>query len=198
MNSFSVIVFLAFSNFLSFGLACADNMIANHSPSYKNGRLTVPQVDTQEMLGKFQDATFEFNEQTDSWDLLGFRASILASINEVRVIRPDSFPVQVFLEVSGYTPQPCYTFDPVSQRREGNRIDIAISIKNGSGICSDVLAPFKKIIPLSVYGLKAGEYEYSVLDRNGGNIRGTFVLSRDNIIAVEEDNTNVGTVKLVE
>lgn len=197
MNIFRLIFFSIISNFLISSMIFADSAPANHSPSYKDGKLIVPHVDTQEMLGKFQDATFEFNEQTSSWNLLDYKEAILAPISKVRVIQPDSFPAQIFLEVSGATSQPCYTFYPVNQRLEGNRIDIAIPIKRIGELCADMLAPFKKIIPLSVYGLDAGEYEFNVLNRKGDNIRGTFTLSRDNIITVEEDN-NTGTVQLIE
>lgn len=39
------------------------------------------------------------------------------------------------------------------------------------------MRPFEKNIPLSVYDLKAGDYEYSI---NGGDYTGTFTLTQDN------------------
>lgn len=44
--------------------------------------------------------------------------------------------------------------------------------------CMQVVEPFEKTIPLQVYGLPAGTYEYSV----SGEHTGTFTLIRDNTL----------------
>ncbi|GKS70454.1 hypothetical protein W03_24580 [Nitrosomonas sp. PY1] len=49
-------------------------------------------------------------------------------------------------------------------------------------ICTAAIQPFLKVIPLDVYGLDAGIYEYSV---NAGN-NGAFELLKDNRLAERE------------
>ncbi len=89
-------------------------------------------------------------------------------------------PVQVFLNIDGDLFLRCSDLGQISQKLIDNRFEVLIhdgpsNIGPGDG-CGDATKPFEKIIPLSVYGLSAGTYEYSV---NGGNI-GTFTLTVDN------------------
>jgi len=169
------------------------------SPSFQDGELTVPHVNTSELVGKFQDATFRFNEQTGSWDLIDFNEATVASIDQVEVIVTDSFPVQVFLEVFGFKPNPCFVFNSVNQRLEDNQFDITIPLRlnqPSQSSCLAVTEPFVKIIPLLVYGLDAGSYEYNVNSRSDDVFSGTFILKEDNRLPII-DETPTSTVELL-
>ncbi len=165
------------------------------TPTYKDGYLTIPSVSTGDQAGKFQDVVFKYTEQ-GTWQLLGVRSigTIitssglgLTSIDKVDVIKTDSFPVQIFLRVTGLLDD-CYDarLGQINQRMEGSRFDVVITFNSFTSYPPTQVAPgvisclpsiksFQKTIPLSVYGLSAGTYSYNV---NGTT--GTFTLAADN------------------
>ena len=173
------------------------------SPVFKDGLLTIPSVNTADQVGKYQDITFKLTEQ-GLWQLLGVKAigaavtgvpAIgIASIDKVDVVKTDSFPTQVFLRVSGvYTGCPRETIGQFNQRLENNRFDIAITtnfIRHDPVLlfaCTADIVRYVRTIPLSVYGLRAGIYSYSVdvtpyfFDVHAPRkITGTFELTADN------------------
>lgn len=154
-------------------------------PSYKDGKLTIPRIDTDLQAGNYQDVELQLNTTTGAWELINYRETLITpdppkyiSLNSVEVIKQGGVPVQVFLKVLGDFPNGCGGFKQINQRIEGNRFVITIHtppISTEVG-CTASLVPFEKIIPLNIYGLTAGTYEYSV----NGEHDGSFTLTQDN------------------
>jgi hypothetical protein len=100
----------------------------------------------------------------------------------VEAIIVDSSPVQVFLKLSGQFSNGCAYFQQINQALKNNTFKITLHLGPNpfpSGIaCTLSLVPYEKIIPLEVYGLPAGTYEYSVNEQHTG----TFTLSKDNTL----------------
>ncbi|MCK4309043.1 MAG: hypothetical protein KAW42_03595 [Candidatus Atribacteria bacterium] len=104
----------------------------------------------------------------------------LALVDEIDILILESFPVQINVIARGNLPDPCTEISEVLQEREGDTFFITIKTYRPPGLCIQVLAPFKEIIPLEVYGLPAGTYS---VDVNG--IQDTFDLEVDNILLKE-------------
>ena len=174
-------------------------------PFYKDGLLTIPSVNTAEQVGKYQDATFRLTEQ-GLWQLLSVKAIggadpnvigtsgiALLLIDMVEVVKVDSFPVQVFLRVSGAL-SPCFnsSLGQINQRLEHNRFDITITFNffvDHDPLLSPCLAysvAFAKTIPLAVYGLSSGVYSYSV--NNGANPSGMSIIGGAGTFELTTDN----------
>ncbi len=156
-------------------------------PVYKDGKLTIPRVDTDLQAGNFQDATFFFDRATNAWQLLDYRETLLIPgqspyLDTVEAIVTDSIPVQVFLKISGNLPTPCSRFGQINQRLKINKFEVTMHVASSllSTSCIQVLEPFVKIIPLEVFGLSAGTYEYSV----NGEYSGTFSLTTNNTFPI--------------
>ncbi len=161
---------------------------------YENGILTIPRVDTPEQAGMFQDAKMQLTQE-GNWLLTDLKTAgtypfYSPAIEKVDLTVTETFPVQVFLKVSGFLPFSGQFLGKIPQWLKGNVFEIFIygeNIAPGGGLPTAVV--FERVIPLSVYGLSAGTYEYSL---NGGctmisgagcipeTFTGTFVLTRDN------------------
>jgi hypothetical protein len=171
---------------LSMGSAFAANPRADSYPTYQDGILTIPRVDTPDQVGNYLDATFRHIDQ-NLWELQGYKTANdypleKAPIEQVELVVTDSFPVQVFLNIQGAFTSGCGDLKPITQRLIGNRFEVTVQAEFPDGspdtyACTAEIRPFEKNTPLSVYDLKAGEYEYSV---NGGDYTGTFTLTQDN------------------
>ncbi len=150
-------------------------------PVYRDGILTVPRVDTDAQSGLFQDGVFQYDSTVDAWRLVEFQTVPVSPIflvegDGVEAIVTDTFPIQVLLKVKGNFSDSCGVPGRISQRLEDNRFEIVINVSNDSQACFPALVPFEKTIPLEVYGLPAGVYEYTV----NGEQSGTFELTADN------------------
>lgn len=151
-------------------------------PVYRDDILIVPRVDTDEQTGQFQDGVFQYDPAVDAWRLLEYRIVPISQIflveeDGVEAIVTDTLPVQVLLKVNGNFHSSCGRLGRIDQRREGNRFEVLVNVVgDGIGACYTALVPFEKFIPLDVYGLPAGTYEYSV----NGERTGTFELITDN------------------
>ena len=159
-------------------------------PSYKNGVLTIPTVSTDDQVGQYQDVTLRMDAQ-GLWQLTNvravggdqsvFRSVYLAPVSEVAPIETTGAPAQVLLRVSGTFTSGCGSPGRISQRLVGNRFDILLADGFTSydvALCTAVMTPYVKTIPLPVYGLSTGTYSYNV---NG--VSGSFVLPAANEIA---------------
>ncbi len=181
------------TNILSLALTIAllplNFAFGTDAPVYKDGLLTIPSVNTAEQVGQYQDVTFKLTEQ-GTWQLLnvktigpvafGTPGVWLAWVDRVDAIKTNTFPVQVFLRVSGgFSPCNNATLGQINQRLENNRFDLAITynflVSNPPVICAQGMVNFIKTLPLPVYGLSASTYSYNV---NGTT--GTFELTADN------------------
>jgi hypothetical protein len=174
---------------LSIGSAFAANPRADGYPTYQDGILTIPRVDTPDQVGNYLDATFRHIDH-NLWELQGYKTANdyplkKTPIEQVELVVTDSFPVQVFLNIQGWISS-CSDPGQINQRLIGNRFEVTIQAEfpNGSPdtyVCTADVILFEKNIPLSVYDLKAGDYEYSI---NGGDYTGTFTLTQDNGFAL--------------
>jgi hypothetical protein len=155
-------------------------------PLYDNFVLTIPFVDTLKTSGEYQDAKFEYTEQ-NGWQLLDYKNSkllnsitdeIALGIEKVEMIKIDTFPIQVFLKVTGILFSECGELGLIRNKLSGRKFTVFIYDRNDAFTCisSGGTTSFSKIIPLDVYSLDAGEYEYNV----NSNFSGVFSLSKDN------------------
>lgn len=171
--------------FLSTASVYAQNSSIVDYPSYQNNTLTIPRIDTKEQLSFAKDAIFKYNEKQGYWDLLDVQINRPIAIEQVNIIKTDSFPAQIFIKIKWLVT--CETMGVIAQRLVNNRFEIQTDIANPSVIFDCMQPPAalydEKIIPLPVYGLSAGTYEYSV---NNGKFVGTFSLAKDNKLAITQ------------
>ncbi len=181
------------------GVADSTNSSNNNAPSYENGVLTIPRVDTPDQIGNYQDAVLKLDPQLNAWVLQQVNPAQFNSSNpriksvNVFVIN-DSFPTQVFLQVTGdFT---CGEFGQINMGRKENSFDIQISvtpIPQGQ-LCTANITEFVRVVQLDVYRLSAGDYQYSI---NGGN-SGTFTLTKDNKFGECGGTNNAGEICEIE
>lgn len=99
------------------------------------------------------------------------------SVESIDIYIMESFPVQVSVEVNGYFPDGCTELKAIRTERFRNTFEVNISTKRPKDtICTQTIVPFTKMVPLDVFGLRAGSYNVSV---NG--ITDSFELGVDNI-----------------
>ncbi len=153
-------------------------------PVLEGVELNVPSVDSSGMPGVFQDAKFKMTGVGNLWQLQEFNiAQTLKTIEKVEVLKTDAFPVQIFLRISGNLSNGCDEVGQVHVKQVGNSFKVFAYYKNqqqqtgeADYTCTPALVPFSKVIPLSVYGLQAGDYQYSVNEQ----FSGAFYLPTDN------------------
>lgn len=183
MPQLNISTLVILSIFLIGPVIAQDSMTTGY-PFYdeENKILMIPRVDTSEKAGAYHGATFFFNEQTNSWHLMGVNVAHEGdmSIDEVTATVTDTFPTQVFLRITG-DKFVCRELTLPDQKLEGNIFEIRIYtyIADPAFIgatCKVDRESFVRVIPLSVYGLVAGTYEYNV----NGKFNGMFNLLENN------------------
>lgn len=157
-------------------------------PVYRDNTLFVPRVDTNEQVGIFQGGVFQFDPSINAWRLQDYQVRPTPNIfllenDKVELIVSETLPTQVFLKVTGSFSDSCQTLGRVDHRLKEHHFEVVISVissvpDDGSQACFPVVTPFEKIVPLPVFGLSAGIYEYSV----NGKITGSFELKNDNTL----------------
>lgn len=179
------------------GLLAAPLALHAENPFYSPDTATVsiPSIDMEARMpegqlsarhGGYHDVLLEF-VQGDLWRLKQFTpATEIPGIEKASVVKTDSFPVQVFLEVEGRFGSPCAR-PQLEKRLVGDTFHISIQEERTSVLmaCIAVTAAFSWIVPLEVYGLPAGEYKY-VVNRGisvnqGAVLSGSFILDTNNI-----------------
>lgn len=155
------------------------------TPTFQDGLLSIPTVNTPTQVGQYQAVTFEFTAQ-DGWQLLNFKEvgtqglGLEAMVEAVELVKTDVIPVQVLLRVTGYFSGGCPSIGQINHRLEDNQFEVVIHSTRPTPVeefaCTAAIVPFRKTIPLPVYGLSAGTYAYRI---NGSN-NGTFELVVDN------------------
>ncbi len=160
-----------------------DSMAAGY-PIYREESkvLVVPRIDTLERIGAYHGSVFFYDEQTNVWHLAepNSRPESSVSIDEVTITVTDTFPTQVFLHVTGENFL-CAERSLIDQGLKNNIFEIRVYVLGSNPhlidfSCEKPIGQFVRIIPLSVYGLDAGIYEYKVNDE----YHGTFNLFEDN------------------
>lgn len=104
-----------------------------------------------------------------------------AVVEEIDVMKLESFPIQVNVLARGYTPDGCTTLGDIKQSYANNKFTIKIESKKplDAENCTQVIMPFEKTISLNgVSGLPKGSY---TVDVNG--VTGGFMLEMDNFIS---------------
>ncbi len=167
---------------------------SSDTPTFADGLLTIPTVNTPDQVGQFQAVTFESTDQ-DGWQLLDFQETGIqglgldAMIEAVELVKTDAVPVQILLRVTGYFSDGCPSIGQINHRLEDNQFEVVIHSTRPTPIeefaCTQAIVPFRETISLPVYGLSAGTYAYHV---NGGN-NGTFELAVDNELSGDCFNT---------
>lgn len=173
--------------------AFGEDIPADEHPTYQNGTLTIPRIDTTDQIGKFQDVKLSVTEQGD-WRLVDVKIPLGGPyVDTVQTVVTETFPFQVFLKVNGFFPTGCSSLGQISQRMKDKRFEVVMSAQNDTKpgyVCTANAPKFEKIIPLPVYDLSAGTYEYSLggvfainVDKEGSSPKtfiGTFNIPRDN------------------
>lgn len=169
---------------------------ANEHPFYSDPVLTIPSVDTSSQAGTFQDVKLRLCED-GKWSLESFKMAgtfpmEYLVVDTVDTIVTNSFPVQVFLNVRGYLTNGCSVPGRISQRLTANNFEVVMYAEDTRPnpvdyACTAQITNFEQIIPLSVYGLSAGTYTYSLTGLSftgeGSSLKtftGTFNLAQDN------------------
>ncbi len=101
-----------------------------------------------------------------------------ATVESIEIMVLESFPVQIKVNARGYLPDGCTKIDGITKEKKDTTFFVNIkTVRPADTFCTQSLVPFQEVIPLDVYGLKAGIYTVNV---NGVN--STFELVTDNII----------------
>ena len=155
------------------------------TPLFNGETLNIPTVDSINKPGEFQNVVLEATEQ-GTWQLLDYQIGheIGEELHNIEIIKTDSFPIQVFLKISGTFFSGCLEVGQIRYRLVDNTFEVFVYFKHRLRddeliICGQGFVPFSTIYPLPIYGLKAGEYNYSV----NGTFVGGFNLDSDNILA---------------
>jgi hypothetical protein len=153
-------------------------------PIFNGDTLRIPAVDSLEKSGEFQDVIFKFNEQGE-WLLLDYKVGKeihVQEIENVELIKTETFPIQVFLKISGNFTSGCQKVGKIKHKQIENNFNVVIYYDNdekfssGEFTCTAGFVPFTRVIPLPVYSLKEGEYQYTV----NSDFTGIFNLGSDN------------------
>lgn len=148
--------------------------------------LRLPYVDEfQGIPGLYHDATIEYSPLTNTWRAYGFKPSLPLAKTEVGAVNlrvVGETPVQVFLEITG-SAFPCASVGHAGIRQDGNVFVVYLFYDRATftSICvrGAPYRSFRKVVPLDVYGLPAGNYAYDV---QGGTFGGSFTLTAENVL----------------
>ena len=101
-----------------------------------------------------------------------------AVVEGIDILILESFPVQVNVIAKGYLPDGCTEIGDITKSMGGNIFTVNIeTLRPADVMCTQAIVPYEEVIPLDVYGLKAGTYSVVV---NG--VSGSFELATDNSI----------------
>jgi hypothetical protein len=183
-----ILTLLLFFSFMAHTAFAIDQTNATNSqnlttnPSYQNGTLSIPAVDTPDQVGKYLDVKFTAN-QDGSWTLNSFKEtgvhSALAPVDSVGITTVTASPIQVFLTINGQFTSGCGKIGQINTRLDKNTFNV--TVHDGfdfysTALCAAVMVPFEKVIALPVFELKAGTYDFYV----NGKRFGDFTLDTDN------------------
>lgn len=164
------------------GILPIGTVFSDSNPSFVDGILTIPEIDSAEKAGEFQEVILQFTDQGELV-LQDYKNGVQVQVIEnVELIKTESFPVQVLLRVTGYI-SVCLELGQISTRVLNNKFEVILYYLNNARLltpggfgCVAAVNFFTEIIPLPVYALAAGEYEYDV----NGDFTGIFSLLEDN------------------
>lgn len=102
-----------------------------------------------------------------------------ADISEISLRILESMPVQVNVVIKGYFRDGCTKIGQIEQGVDVENKRLWVTVKTqrpADAFCTQAIVPYEQVIPLSVYGLPAGEY---TVDVNGATQ--TLKLEADNV-----------------
>lgn len=101
-----------------------------------------------------------------------------ASIEQIKLVKFESFPIQVNVVAYGNLPDECTIIDKITEGQTSDSLTLEITTNRQTDrACSSTIKSFEEIIPLNIAGLSAGIYTVKV---NSHNV--AFELGIDNII----------------
>ena len=99
-----------------------------------------------------------------------------AVVENIDILTLESFPVQINVITKGYLPDGCTEIGDITKSKDGNTFVVNIeTIRPADVMCTQAIVPYEEVIPLDVYGIKAGTYSVVVND-----VHGSFELATDN------------------
>jgi inhibitor of cysteine peptidase len=114
---------------------------------------------------------------TETLDPDQFKIGEITYLDNMDVVFLESFPLQVHSILKGNFPDGCTSIQSHNVERDGNIFNIKVFTKRPvNAFCTEALVPFEYIVPLEVYGLKAGQYSVKAY-----NISNEFSFTQDNI-----------------
>lgn len=161
---------------------------------YSDGILSIPGIVTPDHNVLYHSIQLHYDPAIDAFKLTGVDAVPLNGdiVEQVDLIVTGAQPIQAFLKLSGYFNYSCGNVLIVNQKHTKYidkpqyrlRFEVTVAFYNQfSG--TDTKAPcttddklYTLVLPLQVYGLSAGTYEYAV----NGTQTGTFELKSENVI----------------
>jgi hypothetical protein len=100
-----------------------------------------------------------------------------AQVDSVEVLILESMPVRVQVVARGTLPDGCTLLEEVSSSREGDVFTVVVTtMRPAEAVCTEMVVPFERIIPLDVLGLSAGRYSVRVNEASA-----SFELQVDNL-----------------
>jgi hypothetical protein len=101
-----------------------------------------------------------------------------APIEQIKLVKFESFPIQINVVAYGNLPDECTTISQITEAQTSDRLTLEITTNRQTDrSCSSNVKPFEEIIPLNVAGLSAGIYTVKV---NNHDV--AFELGIDNLI----------------
>ncbi len=101
-----------------------------------------------------------------------------AVVENIEILILESFPVQIHVIAKGYLPDGCTEIGDITKSMDGNTFTVTVeTIRPADAMCTQAIVPYEEVIPLDVYGLKAGTYSVVV-----NSVSGSFELATDNSI----------------
>lgn len=168
------------------GLLLVGSSFANDNPVYTTSRaeLEIPSVRVGNTAGVYQNIRMTFAENGTLQMQSVQQGVLLDQISQVEVFRALTVPEQIFLDVSGDFPSGCGDIGQIQHNLEDRQFSIHIYYKNDAWLknpalvpCTLAMRPFRQRIALDVFGLPAGEYQYTV----NNQFSGSFTLMTDNL-----------------
>ncbi|SCN47877.1 conserved hypothetical protein [methanotrophic endosymbiont of Bathymodiolus azoricus (Menez Gwen)] len=163
---------------------------SNEKNSFFDGTmLKIPIVDTPEHSGLYQNV--EFKPLADGkWEIVGYNKREKSyEIKTVNLFLTEELPIQGFLKVTGL-PKDCRRYTRLIRTQlVGDTFEVFIDSKEhypeGTFCYKRIgLIEFTEIIPLPLYGIKSGDYKYTV----NGEYQGVFNVSSDNVVEMPQSD----------
>lgn len=146
--------------------------------------LSIPAISSEKQDGAYQKVQFKLLAD-GKWELLDYMYRAQVEIKKVSITLTETRPIQGLLTVSGTYMNGCESIKKVRHQLVGNTFKVSVDDApiaskpipdSERPICTMNVVDFSEVISLPLYGLKSGEYKYTVNDK----FSGVFNLSSDN------------------